>query len=84
MRCSFFMTQIKATVKQLMAPANADIDIKESERQLSLLKQCCFSADKVFIWWHDLLSTAFYIGVGMNSKARETWETISDINDIAT
>ena len=76
------MTQIKTNLRQLISPKNGDIDIKESERQLSLLKQCSFGNDKIFRWWHDLLSAVFYIGVGMNEKARDAWEMISDRNDI--
>lgn len=78
------MKQIEANLKQLVAPTTAGIDIAESERQLSLLKQFCFCDDKGFIWWHDLLSTVFYIGVGMAAKARDTWEAINDKTDFDT
>lgn len=78
------MTQIKAILRHLVAPTNANIDILESENQLSLLKQCCFRDDAVFVWWHDLLATVFYIGVGMHNKATDTWEAINETPDIET
>lgn len=83
-RHSFFMTQVKASLRHLIVPADGDLDIKESKKQLSLLQQCCFGNDKTFRWWHDLLSTVFYIGIEMNAKARSVWETISDRNDVDT
>ena len=78
------MTQVKASLRHLTVPSDGDLDIKESEKRLSLLQQCCFGNEKTFRWWHDLLSTVFYIGIEMNAKARNVWEAISDRNDVDT